>query len=85
MTQTCEAILSEQDILKEYDHNLCFYCEQEITSKQQLLEYGATETPSLFSFPVSPNPILFNCAICGLVEGCEAEIVIRKKSVHANH
>ena len=86
ITQTCDAILSEQDILKEYDHYLCFYCEQEITSEQQLLEHGitchgATETPSLFSFPVRPNPILFKCAICGLVKGCEAEIVSHKKSL----
>jgi chromosome segregation ATPase len=74
----------------EIEKYLCFYCEQEITSEQQLLEHGitcngATETPSLFSFPVRPNPILFKCAICGLVKSSEAEIVNHKMRVHATH
>ena len=89
ITQTCEAILKEQDFLKEYDQYLCFYCEQEITSEQHMLEHsitchGANDTPSLFSLPVRPKPILFKCAICGLVKSSEAEIVNHKKSIHAN-
>ena len=85
-----ETIESEnEENFGNYAKYLCFYCEQEITSEQHMLEHnitchGANDTPSLFSLPVRPKPILFQCAICGLVKSSEAEIVNHKKSIHAS-
>ena len=83
ITQTCEL-----ELLKEIDQYRCFYCEQEISGEQYLLDHritchGATEIPSLFSLPVRPTPLLYKCAICGLVKSSEEEILNHKKSVHA--
>ena len=46
--------------------NECFYCEQDIVGEQHLLEHrvtchGATESPSLFSFPIRPKALLYKC------------------------
>ena len=64
-----------------------FYCEKDIGGEEQLLEHrvtchGAAESPSLFSFPI--RALLFKCVICGLVKGCEEDIINHKKSVHGN-
>ena len=66
-----------------------FYCEKDIGGEEQLLEHrvtchGAAESPSLFSFPIRPMALLFKCVICGLVKGCEEDIINHKKSVHGN-
>jgi hypothetical protein len=75
--------------VEEYEKYSCFYCEKEITSELHLLEHGivclgATENPSLFSFPVRPRPLLYKCVVCGLVTCTKAEMVDLKKSVHGN-
>ena len=67
----------------------CFYCEKEIRSEVHLVEHriacqGATDNPSLFSFPVRSVPLLFKCGICGLVGICKEDILHHKKSVHEN-
>ena len=74
---------------KEYEEYSCFYCEKKITSELYLLEHritchGATENPSLFSFPIRPMPLLYKCSVCGLVASTKEDIVNHKKSVHAN-
>ena len=71
ITQTCETIDSDQEGSKVYEQYSCFYCNKEIASEHHLLEHrvichGATDTPSLFSFPVRLRPLLYKCVICGL-------------------
>ena len=73
----------------EYEKYKCFYCEKVIETEQHLLEHreschGATDTPSLFSFPVRPRPLLFKCGICGLVASYKEVIVTHKKRKHKN-
>ena len=50
---------------KEYEKYSCFYCEKDIASEAFLLEHsvachGATEKPSLFSFPVRLGLFFYN-------------------------
>ena len=75
---------------KEFEKYPCFYCVKDITSELQALEHrvechGATDTPSLFSFPVRQSPMLFKCVLCGLGSSCETDIVDHKKSVHGSN
>jgi chromosome segregation ATPase len=77
------------EMSKEYEKYSCFYCEKEIKSEVLLEEHritchGATDNPSLFSFPVRSVPHLFKCGICGLVGICKEDIINHKKSVHEN-
>ena len=87
-TSMISKISAHQRIVEqnEYAKYQCFYCEKEIGSKVQLKEHrvtcqGATENPSLFSFPVRS---LYKCVICGLVTFCKADMLDHKKSVHGN-
>ena len=83
-TQTDVADVIEDDEFEKYS---CFYCEKEIRSEEQLLEHiitchGATDSPSLFSFPGRPVPLLYKCGVCGLVGSCKEDILNHKRSVH---
>ena len=82
-------LIRDKQIGQVYETHQCFYCEKEIVSKKELVEHivtchGASETPSLFSLPVRPRAVLFKCAICGLVESFEADILNHKKRVHGS-
>ena len=73
----------------EFEKHKCFYCEKEIKTELHLLEHrescqGAGGTPSLFSFPVRPKPLLFKSGICGLVASYKEDIVTHKKHEHDN-
>ena len=79
----------EEEVSTEFEKYPCFYCDKEIDSELEALEHrvtchGATDTPSLFSFPVRLRPLLFKCVLCGLVASCETDIVNHKKNVHGS-
>ena len=79
--------IQTSEVKQKFEKYPCFYCEKDIDSDFQALEHrvtcnGATDTPSLFSFPVRLRPMLFKCVRCGLVASCEEDIVNHKKSVH---
>ena len=81
--------IKEEVISKQFEKYPCFHCDKEIVSHLQSLEHriichGATDTPSLFSFPVRPRPLLFKCGICGLVASYKEVIVTHKKREHEN-
>ena len=74
--ETCE----EETVELEFEKYPCFYCDREIASELEALEHrvichGATDTPSMFSFPVRLRPMLFKCVLCGLVASCKVDIV----------
>ena len=50
----------KEEVSKPYEKYSWFYCKKEISSELQLLEHrvichGATENPSLFSFPIKAS------------------------------
>ena len=91
LTETDAADADEiMEMSKEYEKYPCFYCEKEIRSEVHLIEHrvtcpGATDNPSLFSFPIRSVPLLYKCGICGLVGSCKADILYHKKIMHGNH
>ena len=79
----------EEEMSDKFEKYPCFYCDKEIVSRLQAIEHridchGATDTPSMFSFPVRLKPMLFKCILCGLVASCETDIVEHKKSMHGS-
>jgi DNA repair exonuclease SbcCD ATPase subunit len=77
----------KEEVSKPYEKYSCFYCQKEIASELQFIEHrvtcqGATENPSLFSFPIRPIPLLFKCIVCGFVSDCKRDLLNHKKRMH---